>query len=335
MLKSAKIHLVGILFFPSLALAGGGHYNGQLNNYNMGKMADVYEKLTEAQVAAANVMSNCDCSLPYLPVGQNPKCRKAYENFYDKPIVNMKIVLGYADIQNPPRPYSIDPIFRASLVKKMTERACEPNDNLCGFQQVRGNDEKFFKQITGPDGKPRTVVITLVRSSYTTRRDLNEKYSDIQEAYSDHAEKTLLDFKDTALTMFIGHARAVCGLGTHIPPIRYDQAGQPADVDYAQECERGTMDKISAALQKSQPKMFSQIVCGSNRNMPNLLSKYPNMASQSRVSGHLGWINDWPYQVYGTLNGLLGQVCEPTLSRMINPNVVDPNGHLQFANFQK
>lgn len=300
----------------------------------MGSKDDVYEKLTEAQVAAAGVMANCQCSLPYLPIGQNPECRKSYENLYDKPIVNMKIVLGYADVQNPPRPYSIDPIFRASLVKKLTQSACQPTDNVCGFHPVSGNDEKFVKRITGPDGKPRTVVITLVRSSYTTRRDLNEKYADIQQAMSEHAENTLLDFKDTALTMFIGHARAVCGLGTHLPPIRYNESGQPVDVDYAKECERGTMDKIANALAQNQPKMFSQIVCGSNRNMPKLLAKYPKMATQSRVAGHLGWVNDWPYQVYGTLNGLLGQVCEPTLSRMINPSVVDPGGHLKFSNFQ-
>jgi hypothetical protein len=334
-LKIAKIDVIGFLFLaPSLAFATAGKYGGELNDYNMGSADAVYQKLTEAQAAAVNIMSNCNCSLPYLPVGENPKCRKAYENLYDKPVVNMKIVLGYADVQNPPRPYSIDPIFHASLVKKMTEKNCEPNDNLCGFQQARDNAEKFFKRINGPDGKPRTVVIHLVRSSYTTRRDLNEKYADIQESYSEHAEKTLLDFKDTAVTMFVGHARTTCGLGTHIPPIRNNEAGQPVDVDYAQECQRGTMDKIAAALEQNRPKLFSQIVCGSNPAMPKLLAKYPGMASQSRVTGHLGWVNDWPYQVYGTLNGLLGQVCEPTLSQMINPNVVDPRGHLQFKNFQ-
>ena|GEM_PF-6867269 len=340
MLKTAKIHLVGWLFLsPVLAFATAGKYGGQLKDYNMGSKDEVYQKLTEAQVAAANVMSNCNCSLPYLPVDENPECRKAYENLYDKPVVNMKIVLGYADVQNPPRPYSIDPIFRMSLVNKMTEHydhpdQCAPTDNLCGFRPDPKNSEKFYKRINGPDRKPHTVVITLVHSSYTTRRDLNEKFADIQEAQSDHAEKTLLDFKDTAVTMFIGHARTTCGLGTHIPPIRYNESGQPVDVDYAQECQRGTMDKIAAALEQNRPKLFSQIVCGSNPAMPKLLAKYPGMASQSRVTGHLGWVNDWPYQVYGTLNGLLGQVCEPTLSQMINPNVVDPRGHLQFKNFQ-
>lgn len=306
----------------------GAKYHGKAK-YSVGDQQQVFDRLTEAQISNADILSDCHCSLPFLPVDENPSCRKDYAKLFDKPVVNMKIILGYFDI--PPQQYSIDRIFRAALKRKILEKPCPPNSYLCEFKPVDDDGEKFQKVIRGPDGRSRTVVITLVTSSYTTSRALNEKYADEQEAQSEHAEEELLGFKDTSLTMFIGHARTRCGLGTYIPPLRPLPDGTPT-VDYREECKRGTMAKIANALAQHQPKMFSQIACRSNPGMDKLLAKYPNMATQRTKK--FSWPEDWPYEVYGTLNGLLGQVCEPTLSRMINPPITDPSGRLKFSGFQ-
>lgn len=313
-------------------------YRGRLN-YDVGNHEAVLEKMTEAQAFDIEAMTKCNCGLNKLDV-PNPRCRQTYQKLFDKPEFNIKLVLGYVDVT--PQPYSLDKIYRHALYDLMVRKPCPVGAQLCAFKQDPDDDERFTKIIRGPDGKPRTVVVTLVNSSLTGYRAKDDARGAEQEEKSEHAQNTLLDFCHSDFTMFMGHARSHCGLGT-FPPFLYNiptkmQNGETAEVahvNYAQECkQRKTMDKISNSLQQCQPKVFSQLACRSNPNMDRLLTKYPQMITQR--SKTYTWPMDWPFQVVGTLEGLLGQVCDPgTLEKMVNPPFTDPNGAMTYNNFFK
>ncbi len=109
-------------------------------------------------------------------------------------------------------------------------------------------------------------------------------------------------------------------------------------MDYAAECvNQGTtfnardLPDFTRSLAVCQPKLLSVFAC-SYKNARKLYDKYPHMGYQRPKV--FTYFPDWAYQVYGTLNGLLGQVCEPQLSQMINPEgYVDPRGEMAFTRF--
>lgn len=327
----SKIASLSLILAVTFQVSADTVYNGRVSTeygadtYYYLNQKGLSDMLTEAQKFDASLMKDCNCrvsNLERLPE-QDPGCRKRYRNFYKNKTVNFKIVLGYTDLSNG---YSLDPLFRAELRNMITNPRCPRGAYACGFRQERrGDDENFVKTILGPDNKPRTVRITLVNSSASTVYSYNKANPWLQDEQSQHAEDTFYDFCNTELSMYLGHFRHGCGPGFTLPTLNAN-----SDPVNSVECANHSFDKMGQALNRCQPKLLSTFAC-SYSNAKQLYDRFPKMGYQRPAT--FTYFPDWAFQVAGTLNGLMGQVCEPAFSKMVNPPFIDPKGRMSTTHF--
>ncbi len=329
MSRFAKIAL--ILCFPQIVFAaesGAAVYNGKLKfrpgsnaePYNPGKYSDVKDRLTEAAEYNSKVLQGCDCQLSKLPVS-DPKCEQRYAKLFDKPEVNFKIAFGYRDIN---KDWSVDPYIREALVNRMKE-PCPPNASargqyVCGFKKENeDNADVWVRELNG-----KKFRFTVINSSYSPQASVNQANPRAQERQSQRAQNAFMDFCDTDVSIGVGHGRYGCGLGFFPPKWKKNEL---IDVDW--ECKnRKTMEQMEAGLTKCQPKLFSMFACKYPNVAATLKKAAPKTAYQSQL---FNWMNDLPYQLYGTLNGLMGQVCGEKLNQLINPPVIDKTSEMKFS----
>src|SRR5690606_28410542 len=90
------------------------------------------------------------------PVFENEACRTRYLSFYEKPQIDLKVVFGYKDAR--PARFVADRYERAIFIQRLL-RDCKHGNQACGFRRGDSDADLFLKDITGPDGKPRSIYL--------------------------------------------------------------------------------------------------------------------------------------------------------------------------------
>lgn len=326
---------VGLLLTSS-AYAAEPPYRGQ-NKYDVMTEEMLSDQFTEAAGYMGSLRfksaKDCKCTAATFRLPEDPGCFERYARLYDsdKRHVDFRIAFGYYHSADGRGAY--DPFFREEFRSRMLT-PCRPHTNihLCGFRPLptrNANVEVLEKVITTPSGLSKPVRITLTNSAISS--DASQANPMLALYRTKDAERVFFDGLCNADAVFYaGHGRG--GGGPDFAYPRFVDNDPAKDVDfksYIKDPSNGVR-RMQAALANCETpaKIISLFGCPKPIFAKTLEKYAPTTIYQ--MPAQSTWIQDWPYQLFGTINGLLGQFCEPELSKAINSPKIDPSGRMTF-----
>jgi hypothetical protein len=189
-------------------------------------------------------------------------CRRAWENFYSKPEIDMRIAFGYLDAFQTTE----DRIQAAALIERLT-KPCEPGVAACGFSRDPDDMELLTKNVVGPNGRTHRVKLRLSTSSHSNSETRNRRETLDQKIQSLRAEDNFYSgLREADFLLYVGHARQ--GGGPDFSPSVLN-SGRRTDFDYYRR-ERPGYNRLLTELQAAQlsgraPKILGMFACDSAR----------------------------------------------------------------------
>lgn len=333
--------VIFIVAIPFCAFGSGDDYIGSADDFENSQemLAIMKEALTAVKdLDPISALNNCNKEIAANKLPDR-KCIEKYAKLYSKPVVDMRIVLGYMDSQEGT---TSDILIREAIVAQLLSD-CPPNSknvHMCGFVKSDDDADKFSKEVVGMFGKKHIVNFTVVNSSYTNDEKINLAKKNRQKEQSEKAKKVFLDgLKNADAIFYSGHSRD--GGGPDFSPPILKKNGH---VNYAwyQKNKPGVREMIAALEErkkekgtKDAPGLIGLLSCFSAKHFKAALQKAsPNTGMI--LSKNYAFEVDDPYTMTGIFNGLLGQVCEPDFSKGINDNPkIDPSSKMYNYNFLK
>jgi hypothetical protein len=249
----------------------------------------------------------------------NNACIQKYLTIYKNPVVDMRLVFGYKNTDA--SEYTADGVMMIMLIDMITSPCPNAASGIfaCGFRRDKDNAEIFFKEVTNPRGENRLVKLTLASSSHTPIEELNQKdYKKAQQKQSMHAEKLFLDGLKHADVLLYGGGPSFFPSAT-------------GHSDKWSQIRKSAVKQIVTALRSSNGRAPSVIGLFSSQSKAHFFQELQSAAPHSGfiVPHGISWWPDEPSTIYGTLNGLLGQVCDPDFTKVMNSNPqIDPQSRL-------
>ncbi len=272
--------------------------------------------LVDAQYRISGEQPGCpycttDAGLPTMA----PACLDTYKDFYSKPTLDLRVMLGYADngldVDDGP--------MRTAWIDRLTNNCKENEVGTCGF--VRGADPKnpdrddeeiFSKFVEGPDGKQHTVVLHIVSSS-VTQDDLKNR-GDLKAAQlekTQHAEETFFGGLASAdLVLYVGHARHGGGPSAE-PPFRKSD-GLSVDYQAKPYITHASERRMLAVLKANSqpPKLLGIFACDGGRLFSDDVTQASHHLSGVVTSIGLTSAESAYAQAFSTLDSVLALRCQ-------------------------
>ena len=227
---------------------------------------DLYSNIVDlANHAVRDMQPSCmDCGVASTDnvLGSRTPCRRAWENFYSKPEIDMRIAFGYLDAFQTTE----DRIQAAALIERLT-KPCEPGVAACGFRRDPDDMELLIKNVVGPNGGTHRVKLRISTSSHSNSETLNRRNALDQKIQSLRAEENFFSgLREADFLLYVGHARQ--GGGPDFSPSVLN-AGRRTDFDYYRR-ERPGYNRLMTELQAAQqsgraPKILGMFACDSER----------------------------------------------------------------------
>jgi hypothetical protein len=257
------------------------------------------------------------------------RCFQKYLQIYKNPIVDMRVIFGYKN--NDFTGGAEDTAMRDALIDRILAQ-CPPqwaNVFACGFKRDPDDAEVFYKEITNPQGVRRLVKLTIAQSSYTWSDQENRgKYQKSQIERTAHARELFLDgLKKADVVLYNGHSRD--GGGPDFGPPVLNKKGH-TDYRWYRSHPKGLQAMVQSlkSAGKHTASVIGLISCSSQQHFYKYLKPLAPQSGFLLTRG-ISWWSDEPATLIGALNGLLGQICEPGLTKEMNLNRrMDPSSRL-------
>jgi hypothetical protein len=313
--------------------------------YNIGDIDEVGNEMDKAFTHIS--------SLPLSDVQNNKKapdsdknCAARYGWLYGKPaeaVTDFTVAFGFDDAI--PKQISTDRNFRLQLIAKMME-PCGGRKNiyLCGFKRPTGSqwgaesDEVYAKEIVDAEGKKRFVRFQIVNGSWANDFATIQKNQDQQNELSAHVEEVFLNgLKKSDAVFYLGHSRKDGGPCFDMPHLTSEGEVDYAYYEQTRKDHTSCFDRMISALASRKgkdggPKIISMASCKSKKFMKDLKGVAPDSIYQM-VNGY-AYAEDWSYSLIGTLNSMLGLVCDPGLSDSITSPLMKPDSSNQMRFYE-
>jgi hypothetical protein len=313
-------------------------YNGTLhyNNQDPDQLTDAF---TEAAGYFGSIqmttVRNCNCGGPFR-IPEDPQCFNRYSKIYDngKPTVDLTIALGHSNSED--GAWASDPYYREELSERIStpcpKNAEKKNIFLCGFDSVgSGKDasfEVFEKPISTPSGHKKILRITLTNASGSSIQAENEA----DPLSGERAQKAQAIFERAlcgtgGMAIEAGHGRYGYGYDFDAPVMKNGKV----DVAYYKNSKKTNLARMESILKNCPPDQRAAFVSLFGCRYRGFSEAFRRAAPETgyQLSTEFGWPVDWAYELYGTLNGLVGQICEPGLTQSINANYTDASGRVR------
>lgn len=300
-------------------------------NYNFGDRREVDEQVTEASTYVSGLdlttVANCREACKNFRLPEDPSCFERYSRIFDgpKPVVDIRIVYGMKNEDT--GSLAFDVYLKLGiydqLIKPCPPNATDSNVFACGFQRKSSDNGNYLvleRPTRTPSGRTKTVRITLAHSSVDP--DIKTVDPVEQANKSADAEKLFLDgLCESQAVIYDGHGRNGSGPDFDLPKLTRGK------IDYSKYHGEGLAKVVKrlASCPESQTPYLTLISCG-YRNFPPAIKGVAPRTTLQMSSGH-SYTKDDPYLIYGTINGLLGQICEPGYSRSINAPVISTESY--------
>lgn len=260
----------------------------------------------------------CNVSFAGVPIvpadDEHKRCLKAWENFYSKPEIDIRVVFGYGDES---RESVVDDPLTSQVLIDQILKPCTSNVAACGFKRSVDDAELFEKKVKGPSGSSHVVKLRLVTSAYSSSDVINRAFLSDQVAKSAHAKQTFLEgFKEADALFYIGHARD--GGGPDFSPAKRNADGT-INYPHYRKNKPGIEELTSVmSLAKQSPKIFGILACNSERWSKRISSLAPKsgliLSSTEKIASEVALA-----QVYGALDAVLWKRCESSFNDSLNP----------------
>jgi hypothetical protein len=175
---------------------------------------------------------------PETPRSADPACAKAYLDLYGGERIDFRLVFGYKDAR--PARLVADRYERGAIIERI---------EALGFSRSSSDDELFMRQLVAPDGKTKTLLLTLVDSAAGPDDVVNRK-DPFQEWKSRHAADAFFGgLRQADVVLYNGHSRR--GGGPEFSPPRLAAGSK---IDYAwYEKERPGYVRMVESLRAAEP----------------------------------------------------------------------------------
>jgi hypothetical protein len=239
---------------------------------------------------------------------KNAICTRTYAHFFDKDVLDFRIVFGYKDAR--PARFVGDRYERAYFVEKLKK---------FGFHRIESDERLFRYEFTGLDGKKKTINL-LVDASSVGPDDEQNRNDPYQKVKSEKASDLFLTgLRDADLVFYYGHSRD--GGGPDFTPPKLLASSHTNYAWY--QHHRPGLNAMLKALKAAprDPKLLGLYSCVSDEHFAKaLLDLKPDLALA--VNHSLLYYNDAIDGMMETLSSLLTMKCQedfrPTGTELIH-----------------
>jgi len=234
---------------------------------------------------------------PKAPEFQDKKCQAMYSNFYEKDLIDLRVIFGYKDGR--PARFVGDRYERSYFIQKIIG---------LGLERSESDEDLFTHRVVGPDGKYKLILLRVVGSSVGPDDEEN-RGNPFQKWQSAYAERVFLEGLHTANGIFYnGHSRA--GGGPDFEPPRC-RAGSQVDYGWYRKHQPGFRRMISALKGADPgPKLIGLFSCASNRLFSQEIHKV-NPKAGLIATNQLLYYADSLDNLVETLKALIEMKCPP------------------------
>jgi hypothetical protein len=185
-------------------------------------------------------------------VPANSACQKTYSQFFEKDLLDFRVVFGYKDAR--PTRFVGDRYERAYFIEKLLK---------FGFKRDPENELLFHYELKMPDGKSKIIRLKVIASSAGPDDDENRK-DPHQKWMSEQGEGLFLSgLREADLVFYYGHSRDGGGPDFTPPKLR---TGNHTDYDWYVRNKPGLKKMISALKRSSKPtSIIGLFSCVSDR----------------------------------------------------------------------
>jgi hypothetical protein len=250
-------------------------------------------------------------------------CQESYQRLFARDVIDVRVAVGYLDFGNS----VTDRYFRASLEAALTDR-CPRNSQgqlisgrrACDFRRAADDANVLTRQIMGPDGRPRTVRLTLVSSSVTNDEWENRREkANEQQRSTARAESVFFNgLREADVVIYAGHARGGGGPSFEAPRLRPSQ-GRLQSTDFAwYRRERPGARRMIESLQRAerQPGLIALLACDADKHFADAVREVaPNSALI--VAGRDSIAETSMGQVFAILDLTLAQHCQASFQNAL------------------
>lgn len=135
---------------------------------------------------------------------KDASCQATYKKLYGKGSANFRVVFGYKDTR--PARFVGDRHERLAFVQKIM-RPCANGEHACGFTRSATNADHFSKTVTGPNGSPVKILLTVTHSSASSDDTANRE-NPMQKWQSSQAKRAFQEGLEKAdVVLYNGHSR--------------------------------------------------------------------------------------------------------------------------------
>lgn len=238
-------------------------------------------------------------------------CKATYSKLYAGGKLEIRVVFGYKDAR--PARFVGDRYERNTVVSYLLA-PCIQDWHACGFSRAENDPDTFRKMVAGPDGGAKEVVLKLVQSSVgpDDQENRNDTFQKVQSAL---AETTFLEgLKNAQVVLYHGHSRS--GGGPDFEPPRLRKLNFVDSKWY--EAETPGLKSLTTALAAGEPavQLLGLYSCISQGHFArSLAAAKPNLATIT--NSELLFYTDAMKQLLGTVSGLVGKWCAPSLEQLL------------------
>lgn len=284
--------------------------------------------LTKAMEKTLNPnLGKCEATGEYK---RDTKCIKRYQELYKKTTTEMRIVIGYRDN---PGGWVEDKSLAEALINLLT-KPCQPNIFACDFKRDSDDAEIFYRDVIDQKGNKKALRLKITHSAVSNFNENNQgKYRNEQQAQTTKATEAYFDgLKNADIIFYVGHSRV--GSGPDFAPSKTTPDGH-TDYEWYRKNHTSFKDTLNALKATAQkPKVLGFFSCSSHRDFYSDLKKVTPNTAFFMTKG-ISWWEDEPQELAAAINALVGQFCEPELSKSFDLPGIDPSSRVYPLNFFK
>jgi hypothetical protein len=236
----------------------------------------------------------------------DPICQQSYQTLFGKDALDVRLFFGYKDAR--PARFVADRYEQMLFVQALL-RPCRKDREDCGFAREVAThpkgEELFTKSIQGPDGRSRTISLTVTHSSVGPD-DVANRENPFQKWSSQFARESFIDaLKNADVVFYNGHSRSGGGPDFDPPVINSRD-----EVNYAwyRIKHPGLSVLENALIMSKNLKVLGLFSCASEQLFSKAVEKR-NRSLQLISSRQLIYFSEALRDSLDSLSNLLGMKC--------------------------
>jgi hypothetical protein len=293
---------------------------------------------------------------------QESTCSAFYKGMYRKDVVEMRLTFGYTEVEKIERDKKtgqydydlVDDRYMGIAAKEMLKKPCATKaGGACGFSPMNPNDKDedvFWKEVMGPDGKRKTVKVRITTSSYNPSDQDNrvqgfkpvdtakmKTYSEEDASIPEQKELTAYAKRifleglsgQSAVNLYVGHGRGCAG-PSFGPSKRAwsasDKGALAFDKKWYEENYPAKTEMAHAILFAAEkPSLVGLYGCNAQECFGAELAEFSKHTALVLPSDKAIHYPTAVAQAFATLDAALAQRCETSFEQEIN-TIKDPMG---------